>query len=353
MKRSTWLREYLHGLSPSADTLGRVLNLAETMTLRQVIHCLYERLKRNKALEPPWHGLVVLIFDGHESHATYHRHCDGCLERKIRVDGEERIQYYHRNVTAQLVFRDCRFLLDADTQLPGEDEVACAMRLFERVIVDYPRAFDVVAADALYANSKFFNKIIKHGKDVIAVIKDNRRELLKDVDTMFAGKAPACIFSSSGTEIQCWDEDGFQSWSQVTKPVRVVRTVETKRPIRRQLDGELEQPPVSSWTWVTTLSPKRAHTQATVAIGHSRWSIENQGFNELVNHWHADHIYKHETTAILNFWLMIMLAYNLFRAFFLRNLKPEFRKRISMLHVARLILAELYSATLPFSGVPP
>jgi hypothetical protein len=359
LQRSNWVREYLHGQSPSADTLGRVLNLADTATLRQVIRRLYEQLKRNKALEAPWHGLFVLIFDGHESHATYRRHCDGCLERTLKVGGVERIQYYHRNVTAQLVLRDCKFLLDAEAQVRGEDEVACALRLFERCVVDYPRAFDVVAADALYAQAPFFNKVIERGKDVITVLKDDRRELLKDADSLFAGMAPTCTFSSDGTKIECWDSDGFQSWPQVTKPVRVTRTVETKKPIRRQLDGELEQPPVSSWTWVATLSPLRAHTQAVVAIGHSRWSVENEGFNELVNHYHADHVYEHEATAMLNFWLMSMIAYNLFRTFFLRNLKPEFRKGISMLHVARLIMSELYADVLARAGchknagVPP
>jgi hypothetical protein len=78
---------------------------------------------------------------------------------------------------------------------------------------------------------------------------------MKDVDGLFAGKAPTCIFTDrNGTQIECWDVESFQSWPQVTKSVRVVRTQETKKQVRRQLNGELEQPKVSSWTWVTTLS---------------------------------------------------------------------------------------------------
>jgi len=95
---------------------------------------------------------------------------------------------------------------------------------------------------------------------------------------------------------------------------------------------------------VTTLSPHRARTEVIVEIGHSRWSIENEGFNELANHWHANHMYKHAPTAILNFWLMTMIAYNLFEAFFLRNLKPEIRKKHSMLHVARMMMIALYGS---------
>lgn len=349
---SAWLKDNLKGPLPSADTLGRIFSCIDTDTLRQVNHHLYERLKRNKALELRSHGLTAMVLDGHESHATYARCCDGCLERTINKGSDnERVQYYHRNVTAQLIFQNCRFLLDAEPQLPGEDEIACAIRLLDRVVVGYPRAFDVVIADALYARSDFFNRVIEHKKDVLAVLKDERRDLMKDVDGMFANKLPTYTFTNkNGTQIDCWDAEDFQSWPQVTKPVRVVRTTETKKPVRRQLDGELEQPAVSSWTWVTTLSPRRARTQAVVEIGHSRWSIENEGFNELANHWHANHVYRHETTAILNFWLITMIAYNLFEAFFVRNLKLSFRKKYSMRHVARLIMSELYGS---LSGCPP
>jgi hypothetical protein len=281
------------------------------------------------------------------------RCCDGCLERKTGSGENERTQYYHRNVTAQLIFSNCRFQLDAEPQLPGEDEVACAIRLFERVVADYPRAFDVVVADALYAKSNFFNVVLKYNKDVIAVLKDERRELLKDADGLFAGKEPISVFTNdAGTQIECWDAEDFQSWSQVNKPVRVVKTQETKKPVRRQLTDKLEQPPVSSWMWVTTLSAQRARTQAVVEMGHSRWSIENEGFNEMVNHWHADHVYKHEPKAILNFWLMTMVACNLFRAFFLRNLKDALRKGKTMTYFADQIMSELYQG-LKSARVPP
>lgn len=350
--QSCWLKENLKGAVPSADTLGRVFSKIDTDTLRLVNHQLYDRLKRNKALELQSHGLTAVVVDGHESHATYLRCCDGCLERTINKGTDsEKIQYHHRNVTAQLIFHNCRFQLDAEPQLPGEDEVACAIRLLDRIVGSYPRAFDVVIADALYARSDFFNRVIEHKKDVLAVLKDERRDLMKDVDGLFAGKAPTHIFTGSrGTQIECWDAEGFQSWPQVSQPVRVVRTQETKKPIRRQFDGELEQAQVSSWTWVTTLPAQRARTKVVVEIGHSRWSIENEGFNELVNSWHADHVYRHESKAISNFWLMTMIAHNLFAAFFLRNLKPEYRKKNSMQHVARLILSELYGSS---SGCPP
>jgi hypothetical protein len=342
--RSSYLFEFLGAALPSADTIGRVFSMIDPGTIRNANRKIYSDLKRNKCLEMPEYGLIAVNFDGHETHNTYKQHCDGCLERTINKGKDnEVIQYYHRHVTAQLVFRNFSMLLDAEPQLPGEDEVACAIRLFERIIVDYPRAFDVVAADALYAKSNFFNVVLLYKKDAIAVLKDDRRDLLKDADGMFAGKMPNCNFTtSSGTKIECWDADGFQTWPKVQGNIRVVRTRETKKPFRRHLDGEFQQPPITSWTWVTTLSPMRARTHAVVEIGHNRWNIENNGFNESVNHYFSDHVYKHEPTAMLNFWLLCMMAFNIFHCFYLRNLKPVIRKRFTMLHISRELQAELY-----------
>lgn len=39
---------------------------------------------------------------------------------------------------------------------------------------------------------------------------------------------------------------------------------------------------------------------------------------------------------------MSMIAYNLFRSFYLHNLKPALRKGKTMLHIARMILVDLY-----------
>ena len=128
-------------------------------------------------------------------------------------------------------------------------------------------------------------------------------------------------------------------WPEVSARVRVVRSLETWT-VRRQLDGQEEQL-ASDWMWVTTLSARQAATRAVVDMGHERWSIENQGFNELVNRWHANHVFRHHPAAILIFVLLAMLCLNVFTAFYCRNLKPEARRAVTMLHVGKLICAEL------------
>lgn len=334
---SAFWKKWLGAALPSPDSIGRVAGLIAVAGLRAFGRHLYLRLKRAKALRPPAHGMMAAIVDGHETHASYRRHCPGCLARTVRTANGERVQYYHRLVALSLAAGAGRLLLDAEPMLPGEDEVTTALRLLERVVEDYPRAFGLIQGDALYADPRFFNWALAHGKYALAVLKNERRDLLQDAQRLFADIIPRRV-SAAGQEN--WDLDGFTTWPQVKVPVRVVRSRQT-RSVCRQLDGQLHQE-VSDWYWVTTLPTQRAATGAIVQLGHRRWDIENQGFNELVNQYHADHVYRHEPTALLVFWLLTQLCLNIFTVFFQRNLKPAARAAASMLHIARLVQSELY-----------
>ena len=338
-RKSSFWRRWLGGKLPSADTVGRVCDLADVQTIREVNHQVYTYWKRAKALAPPAHGLMLAVFDGHESHAGYRRCCDGCLQRTLHTKNGDRVQYYHRAVTVQLVAAGPTPLLDAEPIRPGEDEIAAALRLFDRLVDRYPRAFDVVAGDGLYARSDFFNHVRSRGKHAMAVLKDEQRDLLQDARSLCEHTEPVVKHTERGSR-RCWDFEGFTTWSQCRYPVRVVRSLETRQ-VRRQLDKELEEL-VSDWFWVTTLPQTMAPTGTVVRLGHDRWTIENQGFNETSNRWHADHVYKHQANAMLVFWLLTMLAYNLFAVFYRRNLKPAVRRDHDTLQIARMISAELY-----------
>jgi hypothetical protein len=91
------------------------------------------------------------------------------------------------------------------------------------------------------------------------------------------------------------------------------------------------------------LSVAQARTEQIVRLAHLRWDIENQGFNELINGWHADHVYRHQSKAIECFLLLAFLAYNVFHAFFALNLKPELRRGRTMTFWVQLIAAEIHA----------
>ena len=150
-------------------------------------------------------GLAVAVIDGHESHASYRRHCPGCLERTIHTEQGDRRQYYHRQVVLMLVAGEragkpaLRLLLDLEPQRLGEDEVAAALRLLERVLAHYPRAFDVVLADGLYAQAPFFNFLLGHRKHALVVLKDPRRDLYQDAFGVFQLAPPSQASSAPET----------------------------------------------------------------------------------------------------------------------------------------------------------
>ena len=350
---SSFFRRWLGQPVCSADSVGRVTALMDAEGLRCGIHHIYDRLKRNKAL-PDQGGLGVAALDGHESHASYRRHCPGCWERTIRTGQTERTQYYHRQVTLLLLpgarpgCDPVRRLLDHEPQRAGEEEVATALRLLERVLGSYPRGFDLVLADALYSTAPLFNFLLARGKHVLTVRKDDRRNLYQDATALFAA-FPAKAGSFRSRKCLWWDFPGLLSWPQVHAPVRVIRSQET-RTVRRQLDGK-DETLTSDWIWVTTLPEQSVSTGRAVALGHQRWDIENHGFNQLVNGWHADHIYKHDPDAIECFLLMAFLACNIFQAFFALNLKPQIRKGRTKAFWSTLMAAEILDGVNP--TLPP
>jgi hypothetical protein len=323
----------------SADTVGRVHALLENQGLRRGLQHVYRRLKRNKALRGvgEWD---MAVLDGHESHASYRQHCSGCLQRTVHSEQGEKTQFYHRQVTLLLCCEKMRLLLDVEAQLPGENEVATALRLLQRVLPAYPRAFQLLLADAFYAQAPFLNFLISHGKQALLVLKEERRDLYQDVMGVLPLVAPQKGQYRS-RDCLWWDVSDLTSWGKVSVPLRVVRSVETYQ-VRRQASKELSQEK-SEWMWVTTLPAAGASTALVVHLGHARWDIENYGFNELVNGWHADHIYKHDPRAIEAFTLLAFLAYNLFHAFLARNIKPQLRRAKTESFWAQLIAAQIYA----------
>jgi len=175
----------------SADTVGYSASRFDLDALREMLRQIYLRLRRNNALKSLLiGGLKVLAIDGHELFCSYNRCCPMCCQRPIKTRDGERIQYYHRIVVAQIIGGPLAVPLSIEPILPGEDEVAAASRLLERLCRVFPKAFDVVTVDGLYVRAGFFNLAQLHHKHVIAVLKDDRRDLLQDAMSLFEHAEP-------------------------------------------------------------------------------------------------------------------------------------------------------------------
>jgi len=335
-----WVK-WLGGKLPSADVMGDVAATLKVEPLRAILGGQHAKGKRNKGFGRGLCGFRFLVLDGHEGVASYRRCWKDCLERVVHFAKGDRTQYYFRYVGAYLTNGKRRFLLDAEAQLPGEGEIACATRLVTRLLKHYPRAFDVVCGDNLYMDPTLWKLIRAHNKHVIAVLKNENRDLLEDARSLFTNIAPIRL-DDEKVRRTCWDLEGFTTWPQCGEPVRVVRSVEQTTVCRQ--NGRKKETLESEWFWVTSLPAWLATTETIIRAGHGRWDIENYGFNELSNRWHGDHGYRYTAHAFLACTLLLFIAYNLFHAFLECNLKSQARDGRSETYWADLLAAELVVA---------
>jgi len=339
--------DWVGGALPSADRLGDVAEAVDVNGLRRYSVAIYHRLRHYKGIFPLADGLRPLVLDAHESFASTRRCCPACLTRTLKTATGQQTQYYHRWVAAMLVHRDGYLMLDLEPLERNEGEAAAARRLLARLLDCCPQAFNVVCGDALYMDPGIWHAARDAGKHIVAVLKNENRDLMVDARSLFNETQPVAHNEPDRRSLW-WDISGFKTWTQLGEPVRIVRSLETVS-VRRQLTRKIEKT-TTEWIWATSLPASKAGTASIVRIGHERWSIENQGFNELVNHWHADHCYKHAPTAILVFLLLLFIVYNFFHIFLKGNIKPERRRGRTNDHFASLIAAGLYA---PIGGVPP
>jgi len=330
---------------PSADTVGYALARFELAGLRGLLVQTAHRIKRNKALRRQWpEPFWVAALDGHELWASRSRHCGGCLVRTLETAQGLVTEYYHRVVVCQLVGVTPPLILDLELQGPGEGEITTARRLLERVLRTYPRFFDVLTLDALYLEAPLINQALAAGKDVVVVLKQEARAVYQDAQGLWPLVVPEHIEEPTRS-LRIWDVAELTTLTGVDHPVRVVRALETTRQRRRVAGQWQNESQEHEGCWLTTLAPARGGAVTVVRWGHARWDIENRGFNELVQHWHLDHCFKHDPTAIEAFLLTLAVAFALTSVFFARNLKPPMRAGRT-----RLFLAWLFTVSLMNEG---
>jgi hypothetical protein len=252
------------------------------------------------------------------------RHCPQCSQRKITVKGEQLIEYYHRGVVCHLIGLNLAVPMDVEMILPGEGEVAAAMRLLGRVFATYGRLIQAVVADALYMEAPFFNFCLSHGKHLIAVLKGEHRLLLQDAQGLFQMAKPQ-LWKERNRTVMLWDDEGFDSAEGIERPLRVLHAQEAPSDPKKQ---------TVHWWWATTIPSTTMSGRQLWQAAHHRWDIENDAFNTLGTHWNLNHCFKHHPSAILNFILTLFITYVLLQSFYHRNIKPELRYLFTLIGIS-------------------
>jgi hypothetical protein len=138
------------------------------------------------------------------------------------------------------------------------------------------------------------------GWDLVISLKQNQRELYPSAVRL---RRPA---DSSGTErhegkqyqFQIWDSAGFPFSADHPQPVRVVRS-EEKLTRRGKLQPETTAPGGApnraprEWLWITTLDAQAFPATLVRRLGHDRWKLENNGWNDLTQNWAFKHGFLH------------------------------------------------------------
>jgi hypothetical protein len=346
LRRSPALKRLLGARTlPSAKELAIVSESLEAAPLRDSLGFVMRRLRRNKVLRPR-HGLMLAAIDGHETHSSYKRCHARSLRREITADGRKVVQYYDRFTVFQIIGEGFYFLLDLEPVLPGEDEVASARRLLARVLANHPRCFDVLTCDAIYLRPSMVGMLRSAGKHFVAVLKENQPELLEEARALLPAEAPATFTlpkapGRSARQVQLRQADGFTTAS-IDSPLRVVHARETGLRHERIAGKRVETPVDTHWYWATTMPASLTPARVVFEFGHNRWRIENEGFNELVTHWHSRHVFHHHANSMLVLWLVMFIAHAIFHCF-LRNLQPALRRAHTAIHHAARIASELYA----------
>lgn len=339
LKRLRYLEKLVGGREVSADTIGRVYGKIETEAIRDILYGIAHKLKRNKALRADG-AMRFISIDGHELFSSKSRCCDKCLVRTITMDGKEVKEYYHRVVVAHLVGFDIALPLDAEPIEPAEGEVIAAKRLLKRILKRYPRFFDGIVVDSLYLEAPFINLALSYKKDVVIVLKGERRLLYQDALGVLSLSEPQ-IIEDGDLEVHLYDMEGFRSLEGVDVPIRVLHSKETRQRRRRVGGKWVVSRDERSWWWATNIPKERLSSYHLWRVGHRRWDIENDCYNDLVNNWHMDHCFHHEPTAIINFLLTLFIAFVLMQSFYKLNMKRQVRCRFTLISIATEFLISL------------
>jgi hypothetical protein len=332
----------------SDDALGYVLERYDLDDLRTLLAEVNGDLKRNKALDScKIDGLLVVSLDANEQFSSRSRCCEDCCERELEIkDAQGNLakvrEFYHRHVYAHITGPKFSTILDLEPIRPGEEECQAALRLLERMRNSYgPRFFDVVTVDAWYAKGPFLKAVCALGWGVVSVLKQSRYEIYKEATRLSSLQPAQCWESQDERQIKAWDVKNLPFTDEALENMRVVIAEESWTQ-RQQVAGEYRhEKRTSHWRWLIDSSLDGYHAPTFWKIGHSRWGVENHAFNELTQHYHLTHCTRHDSTAMLAWLLLRVLAFNLFECFVRLHGKLWRQGRVTLKSIAEDLLGAL------------
>ena len=329
----------------SDDTFEDALERLGLDGLRDAFHCLAKReLKRWRAGRFRQSELAVRLseinkigcaslvvralvgIDGHELFRAERRSCPICLTRKVRKarDGEtvEVQEHYHRVVVAQWLGTHPAIVFDFEEQRPGENELAPALRLIQRLARVYGLEIGTIVADAFYDVEPFRQAVQKAGYHWLIRQKDQRRGTWMLLKRRIDARDP-----ERQVPQQChrdpYKRQRYDCWYEAECPGSISRRYVEFR--RTDASVNCRPPELHTGACVTDLPAKDAPAVAVAMMMQARWGEENTGFHELAGEWNLDRAFVHagRPTAASAIVALGLMAYNAMQAFVYRYLRLD------------------------------
>lgn len=272
-------------------------------------------------------GMVI----GQMGHCRKH----GCsLCRPLRNAVHEVIGYRHHGVMISVAGQGLVLPFDVELYGPGDSEYEAGRRPLRRAVGNLGARFaDYVVADGEFATAPFLHTAGEVGLHVVARVKENLPELVAAVRARWEGQPPHATFWEGPDRIEVWDAADFDPWDTLRWPtVRVLR-YRQYTPTGDVIDA----------TWLTDFPPHLVDSRTLYRMAKTRWTIENQGFNDAKTRYGLDHLCHHEANSVVILWLLTAFAMTIERLYRLRYLHRgthPARAAIDVVRALRMSLGE-------------
>lgn len=286
-------------------------------------------------------NLVVVGIDGTESFGSYKRDWKNSYKsikknQKI-INGKKQIveEEYHKqiNVFAQIVGKRPGIILGYEkitcngNEGKQEYEPNVAIKLIQNLKKIYGNGIDVIVGDAIYLKEKFLLALKKEGYVGIIRLKENQKGLIKNAEGIFKLEKAKNI-RIKNKEIKYWSD----IFEYKKEKIKIVKFEEEKK------DGNKDIIYVVS----TDVNMKEKTINKII---HSRWDIENNGFNELKNYWNMNHCFIADEKAIDVILQMIIMSYNLWEVYLYGHLHDFENMGITKLGYIEEVRERMYRAS--------
>jgi hypothetical protein len=275
---------------PHYDTINDFLSGFDVEELEKIRTYMIRELLKKRCfeqyrIEGKYWGVIV---DGTGLHTFHKKHCKHCLRREYpnKETGEITTVYMHHVLEAKLVVGDMVFSIGSEFIENESEDVTkqdCELKAFHRLAKKIKQTFKrlpiCILGDSLYACESVFSRCNEYKWKYLCRFKEGR---IKSIASEF----------KTIKEIEQSKKENHLFWANdISYNKRTVNLMESTLVTE---DGKSKQ-----YVFITDLKITKKNAERLIAVGRSRWKIENQGFNQQKNiRYHIEHANCHHYTAM-------------------------------------------------------